>query len=355
MKTEILKVDPVEPENWQIGKAASFVNAGGLVVFPTETVYGIGADAFNEGACRKIFEAKGRPGDNPLIVHVSSIEMAQEVGELPQEYIDRIRRVWPSPVTFIVKANKRIPKTVTGGLGTVALRMPAHPVALALISKSGCPIAAPSANPSSKPSATNAGQAIKYFDGKVDCIIDSGRAFFGVESTVIDLDSFTILRPGPFTFDEIGNAFGQKPHISEVTRGRRLSGTAVSPGTKYAHYAPDTRMLLFERDAASLAEVIDGIEDMPPFAFIGSNESCGLLSKEAGCSTIALGSAANLYEVAKNLYDGIIALDSLKVKLGISESFDENGVGLAIMNRLRKACSGASFWDHAGLVKLLES
>ena len=354
MKTTVLKLDPVNPDINKISEASEFIKSGKVVIFPTETVYGIGADAFNEGACKRIFEVKGRPADNPLIVHVPSLDMASEIGEIPEGYLEILKRVWPSPITIVVKSTGKLSKTVTGGLGTVAIRMPAHPVALELIKQSGTPIVGPSANPSKKPTATNAKQAINYFDGKVDCIIDAGRAFFGVESTVIDLDTFTILRPGPFTPEEIEKAFEKKPRISDVSKGYASLEKAVSPGTKYAHYAPETMLLLFPGKPDKLIEVLDNIEDLPPFAFLGSAESCDLLSSALGCSTVALGSGNDMYDVAKSLYDGLIALDSLKVKFGIIESFDEKGIGLAIMNRIRKACSLASFKSEEELSTLLE-
>jgi L-threonylcarbamoyladenylate synthase len=354
MKTTVLKLDPVNPDAGTINEASEFIKDGRIVVFPTETVYGIGADALNEAACKRIFEVKGRPSDNPLIVHVSSLDMAAEIGRIPKKYLDVLKRVWPSPITVIVKSSGKLSRTVTGGLDTVAIRMPAHPVALALIKQSGTPIAAPSANPSKKPTATSAKQAINYFNRKVDCIIDAGRAFFGVESTVIDLDTFTILRPGPFTPDEIEKAFGEKPKIGDVSKGYASTEKAISPGTKYAHYAPDTKLLLFGGTADGLIHILDNIENLPPFAFIGSSESCELVSKAFGCSTVALGGKRDMYGVAKNLYDGLIALDSLRVEFGIIESFSEEGIGLAIMNRIRKACSNRSFDNEEELSKVLE-
>ncbi len=354
-KTSVIKIDSVNPEKDKIKSAASFIKNGDVVVFPTETVYGIGANALDEEACAKIFKIKGRPSDNPLIVHVSSLEMAQEIGEIPKKYLSSIKNVWPSPITFIVKAKKKLPKSVTSGLYTVAIRMPAHPVALELIKESNVPIAAPSANPSKKPTATNANQAIKYFDGKVECIIDSGKTFFGIESTVIDLEEFKILRPGPFTSEEIEKAFGVKPKINELSKGKESTEHAISPGTKYAHYAPDTPLFLFEGGAKDFIDVIDNIEDVPEFAFIGSDESCKKISKAIGCSTVDLGSSDNIYDIAKNLYDGIILLDSMKVKFGVIESFDEKGIGLAIMNRVRKACSNKAFTNETQLFAYITS
>lgn len=352
METITLKIDPIRPEPAAVKKAARFIKEGKLVVFPTETVYGIGADAFNPEACARIFEAKGRPSDNPLIVTVGSLEQAQGIGKIPEEYIPAIKRIWPCPLTLIVDMNRKLPKEVTAGLETVALRMPAHPVALELIKGSGVPIAAPSANISKKPTATNAQQALRYFNGKVACIIDSGPSFFGIESTIIDLRTFTILRPGPFTVEELEKAFGKKPKVSKVAKGVAEADVALSPGTKYKHYAPDTPLFLFYGGAESLIDILSETEEAQAFAFIGSSESCKALS-EIGCNTIALGASKNLYEIAKNLYDGLILLDSMKVEFGIVESFMEEGIGLAIMNRVRKAASHNEFKDVEGLKKLL--
>ncbi|HUC38760.1 MAG TPA: L-threonylcarbamoyladenylate synthase [Candidatus Acidoferrum sp.] len=342
METEVLAIDALKPEMNRVSRAAGFIKEEKIVVFPTETVYGIGASAYSEAACRRIFEIKGRPADNPLIAHVSSLEMAQEIAEIPEGYLPSIKRIWPSPITFIARSRGKLPRAVTAGLDTISIRMPAHPVALALIKEAGMPIAAPSANPSGKPTATNAGQAVRYFKGKVDCIIDSGRSFFGVESTIIDLRSFTILRPGPFTIEEIERAFGKRPKVDNVARGMASADKPVSPGTKYTHYTPDTPVMLFNGKITELVEILDDAPNAPSFAFIGSGESCSAMSDSFGCSTIELGKRENPYEIAKNLYDGLIALDSLKVKFGIIEAFDEKGIGLAIMNRIRKATGNRS-------------
>ena len=351
MKTEILKIDPINPGRAAIAQAAGVIKNGGLVVFPTETVYGIGANAFDAKACAKIFDVKGRPSDNPLIVTVASLEQAMSIGDIAKEYLTVIKKIWPCPLTFIVEAKTNLPKEVTAGLDTVALRMPAHPVALELIMASGVPIAAPSANLSKRPTATNAQQAQRYFDGKIECIIDSGAAFFGIESTIIDLRTFTVLRPGAFTVEELENAFCKKPKLGNVAKGFGHTDVAIAPGTKYAHYAPETKLFLYEEDVRHLVKLIETIKP-PAFAFIGSDESCKAM-RVTGCQTIALGKSENLYEIAKNLYDSLIALDSAKVSFGIIERFKEEGIGLAIMNRIRKASSHNSFHDRKGLESVL--
>ncbi len=353
-KTNVIKIDATHPEDDRIAVAAEVIRSGGIVVFPTETVYGIGASAFDENACRRIFEVKGRPADNPLIVHVSSLEMADKVAHIPEEYRVAIGKAWPSPITFIAKARAGLPNSVTAGLDTVAVRMPAHKVALSLIEKSGVPIAAPSANPSGRPSATSGEQCVKYFNGLVECIVDSGRAFFGMESTIIDLRDFTMLRPGAFTVDEIKGIFGKVPKIDDVARGLSRSDKPISPGTKYTHYAPSTPIFLFSGKIEELASIIDSMGGLLPFAFIGSKESC-LAIENMGYSAINLGSRGNMYDIAKNLYGGLILVDSMNVYFGIVESFDETGVGLALMNRIRKASSNRTFSNAEKLAELIDS
>ena len=353
VKTSIIQIDATKPEKERVRLAADFIKQGKLVVFPTETVYGIGANAFDGEACARIFEVKNRPSDNPLVVHVDSLESAMEIGEIPKEYASALKKIWPCPITVIVKAKKKFPKQVTAGLDTVAIRVPAHPVILSLIAESGTPIAAPSANPSQKPTATTGKQTIKYFFEKVDCIIDSGETFFGVESTIIDLETFTIMRPGPFTPEEIEKAFGKRPNITEITKGEQIASTALSPGTKYLHYAPNTPLFLFKGGIGDLLDMLAETES-EEIAFIGSTESCKEVSG-LGFSTIQLGSIGDPYEVARNLYKGLILLDSFKVKCGIIETFAEEGIGLAIMNRIRKASAHREFKDERQLRSAIAS
>ncbi|MDE1855864.1 MAG: threonylcarbamoyl-AMP synthase [Candidatus Micrarchaeota archaeon] len=335
-KTKIIKINPTKPQPKKIDAAATFIRNGKIVAFPTETVYGIGANAYDANATERIFAVKGRPSDNPLIVHVDSLAMAQHIGDIPKKYRKRISKIWPSPITFIVKARVKLPQSVTAGLDTVALRMPAHPVALALIKSSGVPIAAPSANPSKKPSATTGKQATRYFKGKIDCILDGGECFFGLESSIIDLRDFSLLRPGPFTAEEITKMFGAKPRITKVTRGLAAASRMVSPGTKYRHYSPDTKLYL---STLSNAKTAGKLAKKKPkdFAFIGSVETCRYMKKKLGCETIELGRRSDGYQIAKNLYTSLIKLDRLDRKFGVIESFDEKGIGLALMNRIRKA------------------
>lgn len=350
MSALILKINPHKPERRKIEKAAEAIRRGRLVVFPTETVYGIGANAFDPKACRMIFKAKGRPSDNPLIVHVSDMRMAGKVAEIPRLYSNIIGKIWPAPITFIMNARKGLPKAVTAGLETVAVRMPSDRVALALIKASGVPIAAPSANISRKPSSTSAGHALKYFAKSVDVIIDSGRSRFGLESTILDLRSFKLLRPGAFTIEEIEKAFGRRPLVTKETKGIIESGKATNPGMKYRHYSPETPLFLFEGKQKDLPKILSGLKGR--FAFIGSSESSRLLRGIAE-KTIILGRKNDSRTIARRLFDSLIELDSLGLEFGIAESFSEKDYGLAVMNRLRKASRHRSFRTRKELEHLI--
>jgi L-threonylcarbamoyladenylate synthase len=334
-----------------IGRAAEIIRGGGLVVFPTETVYGIGANAFDSKACQRIFRVKRRAGDNPLIVHVSSMSMANLVGVIPRRYSRILAGIWPAPLTVIVKAKKLLPRVVTGGLDTVAIRMPDNKVALGLINESGVPIAAPSANISMKPSSTSADHARKYFDGSVDAIIDSGPSRFGIESTVINLADFSLLRPGSYTVEQIERAFGRKIKVTEEVRGLvKTSAKPLSPGTKYRHYSPDKPLYLFTGDVRELPAITRKAHGK--FTFIGSNESCGIMKNYAE-SEMRLGSREKQRGVAHNLFNALINLDTQKSDFGIIENFNETGIGLAVMNRTRKACANKHFENRREFEKLI--
>ena len=341
----ILKINPIKPEPELIKIAASAIKSGKLVAFPTETVYGLGADALNGAACSKIFAAKMRPQDNPLIVHVDSMKMAEGVGEIPKEYKQTLNEIWPSPITFIIKKRPALPDSVTAGLDTVAVRMPAHPIALAIIKEAKTPVAAPSANLSGKPSPTEARTIIEELGEKVDVIIDGGPAFFGLESTVIDLDSFTIIRPGPFTPEEITKKFGKRPKVYIALKNVERP---ISPGLKYRHYAPDKPLFLFSGNPSELAKISNGLDKN--FCVIGSNELCDSIYNKNAVK-IPLGAMDNTYEIAKNLFSALRSVDRYKVDFGLCEAFPDKGIGLAIMNRLVKACGGNTFSDAAELKK----
>ncbi|MDE1768072.1 MAG: threonylcarbamoyl-AMP synthase [Candidatus Micrarchaeota archaeon] len=342
--TLVLKLNPSNPDKKKIGIAANAIKDGMVVVFPTETVYGIGANALDRHAVEKIFKIKGRPSDNPLIVHVSSVKMAESIADIDPKYMEAIKRIWPGPLTIIAKAKKSIPKNVTGGLDTVAIRMPDNKIALSLIKSSGLPIAAPSANISKKPSSTKADHARGYFNGKVDIIIDGGRTKFGIESTVIDLYRKEILRPGAFTQEELKKSFH-----ADFKEKKGVKDGIRSPGMKYTHYSPSTKLLLFTGNASELPKIASGYT----FTFIGSKESSRFM-KGVSANTIILGSRKDLNEIASNLFEALIKLDSMHSKFAIIEGFPEHGMGFAIMNRLRKAARGNSFKTKTEFDKLVK-
>lgn len=348
--TLILKTDPYRPDPEIIKKAAQVLLSGGTVVFPTETVYGLGAVVFNEAAVAKIFWAKMRPPDNPLIIHVSSLEMLNEVAtNIPEEAFKLIRVFWPGPLTLILPRNPRVPKIVTGGLETVAVRMPAHPVALELIKEVSQPVAAPSANLAGKPSPTRAEHVIKDLYGRVDVIIDAGDTLYGVESTIVNILTKppSLLRPGAYPVELVEEVLSTKVHIPDFARGLTEASLALAPGMKYKHYAPETPVILVELVGGDLGLLVERVISIATAELNKSRKVCIVASRETlkeyselalkGAVVLDIGSRANLYEVAKNLFGTLRLLDELSCDVAVVEGFEEKGLGLTIMNRLRKA------------------
>ncbi|MDG6928256.1 MAG: threonylcarbamoyl-AMP synthase [Nitrososphaerota archaeon] len=335
MNTEIIKVDPIEPDRKSVMRAARIIRKGGIVAFPTETVYGLGADAFNEAAAGKIFEAKGRPRDNPLIVHLKGAEQLELVSLVNEEIMNVARKVWPGPVTLVLPRAHDLPDPVTSGLKTVAVRVPAHPVALALIELSGTPIAAPSANLAGKPSPTNAKHVIEDLQGRVDAIIDAGETFFGVESTIVNLavNPPVLLRPGALGTEELEPIIG-KITVPEEAHGYE-SEVAIAPGMKYRHYAPAKRVVL-AGDRKNYLKILERSAGCGIPAAICSEEMKPAVDA-LGIRSIIIGRESDLYTVARGLFSSLRILDETDADFGVAQPFDERGIGLAIMNRLRKA------------------
>lgn len=358
--TRILKIDPINPEIDRITDAAKIILDGGTVVFPTETVYGLGANGLDERACDRIFEIKGRPRDNPLILHISGIRSLYDLTlGISRKTRDFAERIWPGPITLLLKANPNIPRAVTAGLPTVAIRCPANRIALSLIERSGLPIAAPSANISTRPSTTRLEHVIRDLDGKVDMIIDGGQTTFGLESTIIDMtsDPPRLLRPGAFTVDEIERYLGS---ISIPDRKSHMPDNkeiAIAPGMKYKHYAPDKRLVLAAepdllREAARLAA-----ERRERIAILCSNQVAKRLNDSSdmdNTSLITLGSDEDLYEIARNLFDAFRALDLTDAKIGFIQPFEERGIGMAIMNRILKATGYLTVRDGRDIARMLD-
>lgn len=349
--TILLKIRGNSADSKKIKIAAKIIKNGGIVIFPTETVYGIGANAYDLDATSRIFDIKKRPRSNQLIVHISNMKMFDELAIVPKKYHDVIKKIWPGPLTLRVKARKKLPRSVTAGLNTLSIRMPESKIARQLIDESGVPIAAPSANLSKMPSSTRGSHAMKYFNGKVEAIIDAGPSKFGLESTILELDTFTLARPGAFTKEMLEDAFGRKVKLTKISRGLIEAKKATVPGIKFKHYSPKTPLLLFEGNIDALQRMTS--EEKKRFVFIGSKESCKVM-KRAARSTISIGSQKDLWEIASNLFDSLIRLDDMKVKYAIIESYEEKGIGLAIMNRLRKASVRKTFKTKKELDKLLK-
>jgi L-threonylcarbamoyladenylate synthase len=319
----------------QIQQAAELIKTGGIAAFPTETVYGIGANALDAAAVAKIFVIKGRPPQNPLIMHVGGLaQLNRSVREIPPSAQILIERFWPGPLTLVFHKNEHVPDIVTAGLDTVAVRMPAHPVALELIRQSGVPLAAPSANPSGMPSSTHHSHVQAYFGGDL-FVIEGGDCPIGVESTVLYIhsDPPRILRQGGLAQEEIENALGQKTAVE------RDSEIALSPGMLFRHYSPKAEMILIENSLEMGNNLAAAVKKER-----GKGRKVGALVAQeymeyipAGVYRVNLGSFHAMSEVASRLYTGLIEMDRHGVDVIVAQSFPEEGLGKAIMDRLTRA------------------
>lgn len=320
----------------QLIEAAHLLAENEVVAFPTETVYGLGGNAKSDEAVRKIFGAKGRPNDNPLIVHIASMEQLNEItAEIPKLAEILIKEFWPGPLTLILEKKEGVlPNSVTAGLRTVGVRMPDHPVALELIRASGVPIAAPSANTSGKPSPTTAKHVSADLNGKIAGIVDGGPTGIGVESTVLDctVPVPVILRPGGVTKEEIEAVIGP---VTEDAALKNQAVTPKSPGMKYTHYAPNAPLILIEGKREFFQQLVDQYqaEGKKVAVKVPEEHADNYQADYLVCS----GSLANLHSIAAKLYDTLRTFNDLDVDLILAEVYPETGIGQAIMNRLHKA------------------
>ncbi|WP_409252256.1 L-threonylcarbamoyladenylate synthase [Bacillus sp. SCS-153A] len=320
----------------QIVEASQFLKDNEVIAFPTETVYGLGANAMSDEAVDKIFAAKGRPSDNPLIVHISNKEQLNElVEDIPAAAQTFMDQFWPGPLTIIFSKKEGVlSERVTAGLDSVGIRMPDHPVALALIEAANLPIAAPSANVSGRPSPTTAQHVIQDLEGRISGVIDGGETGVGVESTVVDCTSEipVILRPGGVTKEQLEEAAGRVLVDPSLAEGE---GAPKSPGMKYTHYAPDAPLILLEGSREWMQSVID--EKRKAGMKVGvltTEESADFYNAD---KILVTGSRSDLSTVAHSLYDVLRAFNESDVDIIFSETFPQEGVGMAIMNRLQKA------------------
>ena len=345
MITRIMDVS-TEPINMEyISEASEILRKGGLVAFPTETVYGLGGDAKDKEASRKIYAAKGRPSDNPLIVHIARFSQLQEISkDLPENAKKLADAFWPGPLTMVVNKNDVIPYETTGGLDTVAVRMPNNPIALALIEESGCMIAAPSANTSGRPSPTKASHVYEDLSGKIDAILDGGAVDIGLESTIVDLteDVVTILRPGYINIEMLKEVVGEvriDPGIVYNDKGTTSGAKPKAPGMRYKHYAPKGDLTIISGDEDKVVAKINeltkaAIEAGSKVGIIATSETADRYSDG---QILVIGDRSDEGSIAHNLYDILRKFDELGVDLIYSESFATPNMGQAIMNRLLKA------------------
>lgn len=342
MQTEIIKIDLERIEEDKIKAAAQIIQEGGLVAFPTETVYGLGADALRQEAARKIYSAKGRPSDNPLIVHIAEFqELCAIAKEVPPQAKKLAEAFWPGPLTMIVWKNEKVPYETTGGMETVAVRMPNHPIALSLIRESGCLIAAPSANTSGKPSPTEASHVKKDLDEKIPMILDGGPVGIGIESTIIDLTEQKpmILRPGYITKEMLEEVLGEEVCIDPGIIASDSLQKPKAPGMKYKHYAPRADLILVAGEDKKVREKINQLvceqhKNGKKVGIIATDESVSFYEAEMVTS---IGARADEDAIAKHLYKILREFDDSEVDIIYSESFATPRIGQAIMNRLLKA------------------
>lgn len=333
MNTKLLYTD-----NEGIREAGEIIKNGGLVAFPTETVYGLGASAYDESAAAKIYAAKGRPSDNPLIVHIcdkSRIEdIAEQIPEAAQRVIDKFM---PGPITIILKKKNIIPSGVTAGLDTVAIRFPAHETAQNLIRAAGVPIAAPSANLSGKPSPTKAEHVINDMSGRIDAIIDGGVCSVGVESTIVDFtgEKPVILRPGGVTYNDLKNAGADVVIDKNILRSIPENEIPKCPGMKYKHYAPNAEVTVVEGEKepvqSKIRELLDGV----------TGKTAGVLAMYGADydNAVILSAGSTNKEYAQSLFSALREFDALGVEVVFAEFCEKDGYGLAVKNRLYKAAA----------------
>ncbi len=341
VKIDRSKAEFTEAEDAALRRAGEVIRAGGLVAFPTETVYGLGGDALNRESSRKIYAAKGRPSDNPLIVHICKFEdIRQIVKEVPEEVCRIAEAFWPGPLTMILPKSELVPKETTGGLDTVAVRFPSDRIAQKLIEYSGGYIAAPSANLSGRPSPTVAKYVAEDMDGRIEMIIDGGAVGIGLESTIIDLTVSPpqILRPGYVTEEMLRKVLGRVD--TDVTILSADSGQAPkAPGMKYRHYAPKGELTIVEGEPDAVVAYINGQvrkarENGEKTGVIGTDECAGRYCADVVKS---VGSREDEEGIARHLFTVLREFDDENVERMYSESFDSAGLGQAIMNRLLKA------------------
>lgn len=340
MKTEIVKIEDTILQSEQIQRAATLLREGGLVVIPTETVYGLGGDGTNPLSSQKIYAAKGRPSDNPLIIHMATPSDAEKFACTNEIYYKLAKAFMPGPLTVILPKKDTVPYETTGGLDTVAIRCPSHPIANAIIKEAGIPVAAPSANISGRPSATAVEYVIEDFDGKVDMIIDGGACEIGLESTIVMVtkdDGLILLRPGAITYDALCCV------CENVTISPTLEGTLredehpLSPGMKYKHYAPAARFVLLEGDDKQVAEFLLSEQSRCRCAILCYDEEITTLRDDG--LLLPIGAKADLKSQAHMLFARLRECDTISPDVIYAHMPEKKGLGLALYNRMIRAAA----------------
>ena len=335
MKTRHFEI--YSPCSDDIAEVASILKDGGVVAIPTETVYGLAGNALKGECVKKIYEAKGRPSDNPLIVHISDIsQWAPLVREIPEAAIALAEKFWPGPLTIILPKSAIIPKEISGGLDTVAVRMPSDEIARAIISGCGFPLAAPSANTSGKPSPTCASHVTEDLDGKIDAIVNSGECSVGIESTVITLatDIPRLLRPGGITPEMLTDVLGEIEIDDAVYNKLHEGAEAASPGMKYKHYSPDAKVLIIKGTFDNYKKYIEDTAEEGDVALCFEEEVNNLKIK-----CITYGRKDDPASQAKNIFDALRKVDEEKAKTVYARFPENEGIGLAVFNRLVRAAA----------------
>jgi L-threonylcarbamoyladenylate synthase len=345
LNTKIIRLDANNLEQDKLQYAAGIIKNGGLVAFPTETVYGLGANTFDKAAVSDIFKAKGRPSDNPLIVHISDKNSINSlVSTLPACAEALMEAFWPGPLTLVMPKSEEVPDIITAGLDTVAIRMPSHPVALALIEKAGVPIAAPSANSSGRPSPTLAEHVIEDLSGKIDVIIDGGKVEVGLESTVLDITGEVpiILRPGGITHEQLVKVLGRVDIDRPAAKSAEECYVPRSPGMKYRHYAPKAKVIIIQGKTENVVKEIKRLQKM----YESEGEKTAILATDETKSryvesreVLSMGSRLKPKTIAANLFESLRHFDATDVQVILAEAIEDEGIGLAVMNRLKKAAA----------------
>ena len=342
MQTKTVMISREDPDRALLREAADIIRRGGLVAFPTETVYGLGGNALDPLASERIYAAKGRPSDNPLIVHIADMaELPPLVREIPEMARRLMDAYWPGPMTLIFPKADIVPDATTGGLDTVAVRMPSHPVAAALIRETGLPIAAPSANASGRPSPTKASHVAEDLSGRIDMILDGGEVDIGLESTVIDVtgEEPVILRPGYISLEAVRRAAGAGEDDPTILKKPEGDLRPKAPGMKYRHYAPRARMQIFAGAPGAVTERILSLMQ----ADLAEGRRVGVLCSEEtaasyeGADVKILGSQGDEEAAAHNLFNALRECDEDGVDVIYAEAFEEGEIAEAVMNRMLKA------------------